>query len=411
MQEVRKSVLILIGGHFAAAPRPQKEAAALAQAGHCVAVRGVWWSEALGREDTQIAAKIGVEFAPLVDVRAGGARTLLSRLKRRAAQEMYQRVGYVTPRCYGISGPEMLAQARLVRPDLVIVHSEAGLWAGAKLIKDGFRVGVDFEDWFSQDLGEEARKQRPIAGLKALEQFHLRNARFCLTTTNAMAKALAEDAGVDRVPAVVPNVFPFAARESAQSLTRDARGDEVSLYWYSQTIGPGRGLENLGQALAMVKGNWRLRLRGVVRAPEGWFENAFPLSIRDRVELLHPVPNDQLLARHMSHDLGLALEIPYCANKNLTSANKLFDYLRAGLAIVATDTAGQQEVMQTCPDAGWLVSAENIAALASALQEAVAEPASLAAKKRAAVRACEQQWSWERHVDTLLDTINRVIYS
>jgi glycosyltransferase involved in cell wall biosynthesis len=295
----------------------------------------------------------------------------------------------------------MVRAAERLRPDLVIAHCEAALWAGKILHLKGFRVAVDFEDWFSQDLLPEHRRNRPVKSLQELERWHLHRAAYCTAPTRVMAAALADDAGTPRIPAVIPNAFPWRDRERAMTLNGDGRGSECSFYWYSQTIGPGRGLEPLGAALLRVKGNWRLRLRGVMRGGNAWFDRAFPLPVRQRLEVLDPVPNEALLARHGSHDVGLALEIPYVPNKNLTASNKLFDYLRAGLAIVATDTAGQTEVLEQAPGAAWMVPSGDVGALAAALQEAVDDPDGLRRRKRSALDAARAALAWEAFADRL----------
>ena len=409
MTKVPANILVSIVGHLAGAPRVQKEAAALVRGGYKVSIRGVWWSDQLAAEDLELAGTIGADFAPLVDLRPKSKTALKSRIQRRIAVELYQRLGWVTPRSFGNSGPEFVAEAKRLQPDLVIVHSEAGLWAGKKLLEWGLRVGVDFEDWLSEDLLPEARKGRPVAALKELEHYHLKHASYCTTTTVAMAEAMAKDAKVDRIPMAIPNCFPWAERSIALHQPGDPRGEEISFYWYSQTVGQGRGLEELGQVLMAVRGNWKLRLRGTLRASEGWFDKSFPAEIRERVELLGPVSNTELLARHMSHDVGLALEIPYGANKNLTASNKIFDYLRAGLAVIATDTEGQCEVMADCPDAGWLVSAGNFDTLVRALQAAINDPEGLARRKQAALEAAERRWSWERYEPSLVRLIESVL--
>ncbi len=388
-------VLISIIGHLASAPRAQKEAEALAKAGYKVTICGRWWNDDLAIEDIYLAEKIGVHFLTLVDLRGGIKGALTIRLKRRLALELYAKFRWVTPRSFGYCGPEIVAMATRLHPDLVIVHSEEGLWAGKELLKAGFRIGVDFEDWFSEDLLPEARNGRPVAAIKDLELYHLRHASFCMATTQAMAEAMAKESNVERIPVAIPNSFPWSARQSAAMKQRDLRGDEVSFYWYSQTIGAGRGLEELGQALTNVRGNWKLRLRGTLRASAGWFENSFPEAIRDKIELISPVANTELLARHMSHDVGLALEVPFCGSRNLTATNKIFDYLRAGLAVIATDTAGQCEVMRDCMDAGWLVPSGRTDVLAWSLQEAVDDPSGLLKRKHAALEAAQHRWAWE----------------
>ena len=55
-------------------------------------------------------------------------------------------------------------------------------------------------------------------------------------------------------------------------------------------------------------------------------------------------------------DVGLALERPENANYSRTVTNKLFSYLLAGLAVAASDTPGQRQVMSQVPNAGIPVS-------------------------------------------------------
>ena len=401
-----RKILILVGGHLAGAPRPQKEAMALRAAGACVLIRGTWWNPVLAEEDMALASEMGVDFATLVDLRGHGRGVLTLRLRQRLARECFTRLGWATPRTFGLGAPEYLREARHINADLTMVHSEVGLWVGTQLLREGRRVGVDFEDWFSQDLPLADRKGRPVAALQALERQLLRDAHCCLTTSQALAEALARDAGTSRVPTVVPNCFPAAMRVNAMSGARDAKPKGVvSFHWFSQTIGPGRGLETLALALPLLKGEWQATLRGALRGYKGWFDRTFPAAVRTRIHLLDPVPNKELLARTMSHDVGLALEVPYCPNKELTASNKIFEYLRAGLAVIATRTHGQEEVMRACPRAGDLIPPEDPAALAAAMQSMLDNADYLANCRRFSNEAGGAVWSWEVHEAKLVSAI------
>jgi len=55
------------------------------------------------------------------------------------------------------------------------------------------------------------------------------------------------------------------------------------------------------------------------------------------------VENEELLSRIAEHDLGFAGELSEPPSRNLTITNKFFQYLQAGLAVVASDTVGQVE--------------------------------------------------------------------
>jgi glycosyltransferase involved in cell wall biosynthesis len=289
-----------------------------------------------------------------------------------------------------------------------MVHSEAGLWVGDQLLQRGFKVGVDFEDWFSEDLPLADRKGRPLGLLKGLERKLLCEAHLTLTTTQVMAEALAKDAETKRLPEVIPNCFPLSKAPRSETGTQDTRSPTTrSFYWFSQTIGPGRGLETLGAALMQVQGDWELHLRGDLRNYQSWFETNFPALIRDRIKLHGPVSNAELPLASSCHDVGLALEIPYCGNKDLTASNKIFEYLRCGLAVIATQTAGQEEVMSACPDVGWRVPPGDVEALRGVLQSCINDRESVMKARECAVVAASSRWAWESFEGKMADLLRK----
>ncbi|MDA7881486.1 glycosyltransferase [Akkermansiaceae bacterium] len=401
-----KKIALLTLQHFANAPRAQKEAGSLARAGAKVTVYGNWWNDERAGEDTQLARDLGVQFIPLIDYRSS---SFAARLKGRIAREALKRSGLVLPEAFGVSARAMLREITRLQPDLTMTHCEPGLWAGRKLIQAGFKVGIDFEDWFSKDLLPEAHKERPVAALAEAEKFMLQHAAVSFTTTESMATALAQWAGINKTPTVIPNCFPWAdaPKENDNADQRDP--DCISFYWFSQTIGPGRGLEILGQALTQVSGNWQLHLRGNLNNRQAWFEQTFPESIRDRILIHPPVANKDLPRHSASHDVGLALEIPYCKNKDLTASNKVFEYLRCGLAVIATDTSGQREVIERCPKAGWLLPAEDLDALTKRLQACLSNPSGLTEAKDHAAQAAAGPWAWESYEESLVRNVEAAL--
>lgn len=114
--------------------------------------------------------------------------------------------------------------------------------------------------------------------------------------------------------------------------------------------------------------------------------------------------------RSGSHDVGLALEVPYCLNKDFTASNKIFEYLRCGLAVIASKTKGQLEVMERCPEAGWVVPSDDAAGLGSAMQLCLDRPASLLVAKSAARRAGAEVWNWDSFAQELTRHLSVSIY-
>jgi glycosyltransferase involved in cell wall biosynthesis len=403
------SILILIGAHLCTAPRPQKEAETLAQAGYDVTVGGFWFDPKLVDRDLSLIANKKYQFEPIVDFQPTRKLNNLSiRIRSRIAQEKFKRFGVFSPVLLGFDPSAMLKFARKFRADLTIVHSEAGLWVGNRLLDEGFRVGVDFEDWFSEDLLPEARSTRPIAQLKVLESRLARDCTYCLTTSHALADAMAK-AYKSPKPIVIYNVFPWSERSQLDGRVLDRQNISIpSLHWFSQTIGQGRGLETLFQSLEYITTPLEIHLRG--NYPESsrqWLEPLIPTRWLDQI-FIHPtVPNDELLPRIAEHDIGLALELDNIPSRNLTITNKLFQYLQSGLAVIATDTDGQKEILSQHPQVGRLIPSQDPKALGAAINNLLLNPQKLAAMKKAALLAAQNKLSWESQEVTLLELMRR----
>ncbi len=259
----RSRILILIAQHLHTAPRPQKEALALAQAGYDVTIACAWHDDTFAQRDRQLVQEHGYQLACYADFRPRYPlkRTLL-RLQSKVARAAWQHQGWFSPLLLGYGVGLMHRFARHFAADLTIVHSEGGLWVGDQLLRAKQRVGVDFEDWFSNDLLPEARVHRPIEKLRQLERHLLQQCRYRLAPSDAMAQAMATTFDADP-PTCVYNVFPFAERHTLDGEWRDRIDRQrPSLHWFSQTIGPGRGLEMLCDALSRIEAPFELHLRG-----------------------------------------------------------------------------------------------------------------------------------------------------
>ena len=394
-------IRILIGAHLSTAPRPFKEARALAEAGHDVTMQGVWYDDVLAGRDESLLRKAPFTFVPVVDLRRSG---LLPRLRRRLGMETWRRFKRFSPSSLGYGVRQHLAQARAAKADLTIAHSEGTLWVAAQLANEGCRVGVDFEDWFSEDLPEGERLRRPVVRLRDLERHLLRHARYRLAPSHAMARALGEMAGTEP-PVCVYNVFPIADRHAPAPPVTDRKSLAVpSLHWFSQTIGPGRGLETLLAALPHLNYRAEVHLRGeTTRASRRWLDELIPPAWRDRVFVHGTVHNSELLLRIASHDIGLALETPAIRSRDLTVTNKLFQYLLADLAVIATATTGQREVAERANGAVKLVPPDDPPALAAAIDAWLAFPTHLTVARHAAREAVRTEFCWERQREHLLD--------
>jgi glycosyltransferase involved in cell wall biosynthesis len=310
----------------------------------------------------------------------------------------------------GASVIELAKIAANDRADYYIAHLEQGVWAGARLHRRGFKVGVDMEDWYSEDLPLSARKARPTRLLRSLERQLLCTGMHATCPSGAMSQSLAREFQCCE-PAVVYNAFPWSDRRSIDGLLKDRLSSDLpSIHWVSQTIGQDRGLDDLLSALPLLKHKAEIHLRG--RATKGlhaWFYNRIPEGWRQRVVIHDVVSNAELLSRISEHDIGLATEVSVIRNKDLTVSNKILHYLLAGLAVVATETAGQREVAAQGPGGILLYQSGNAGALAALLDRLLASKDALALAKRCSLDAAERTFCWEVQEKTLLRSIERAL--
>ena len=93
----------------------------------------------------------------------------------------------------------------------------------------------------------------------------------------------------------------------------------------------------------------------------------------------------------------------------MTVTNKILHYLLGGLAVVASDTAGQREVEGQADGAVLLYPSGNPQLLAERLNELLGKPDRLAAAKASALRAAEQTFCWERMIPRLVESVQRAV--
>lgn len=386
-------VLIISSGNPCRNPRPVKEAETLGRAGFEVTLLTPIGEAGLAEVDRELTR--GAPYRHEIAVAGGGAGGVFL---RRAQHWLGRRMaghGLETVHALGSPGP-LARRARAIPADLTIVHNEIPFAIGCQLLHAGRRVAADFEDWHSEDLLPEDRRHRPLRLLRRLEAELMQRASYKSTTSAALSRALtARYSGVP--PEIIANAFP---------LQPDPRSGEPghppAFFWFSQTLGPGRGLELFRAAWLQMQQPSRLALLGESRS--GYAEHflaAIPEPLRARVSFLPLVPPAELPALIARHDIGLALEQPFIVNRDLTITNKILQYLNAGLAVVASDTAGQREVLARAPGAGIAVSLAETAAVARQLDALVADRGRLAAMSTAARRAAETDYCWEREAPRL----------
>lgn len=404
----RKKILILSSSHLCRNPRVVKEATTLGAAGYDVTVMSVSTVPRFDQMDRDLMrgrpfARVTLDCMPHPE--GPEFRRFVQRASTWAARAALRHLRIESVATLGPARP-LLRLARAFSADLTIAHTEIPLWAAAKLMRDGRRVAVDFEDWYSEDLLEDDRRTRPLRLLRKAEAFALRRAAYVSVPSVSMAAALLNTYAGSR-PLVLRNTVPLPM------LTRSAQpgaSPAPILAWFSQTIGPGRGLEQFFAAWSQTKNPSRVVLIGDERP--GYVASllgGLATERRARVQVRPLVTPDELTALLAGYDIGLALEPATPRNKDVTISNKVFQYLAAGLALVASETTGQREVLAAEPGCGLLVPLEKPDVFSAQLDQLLGDPVRLRACQQAARDAAEREYCWERDAPRLLKAVARIL--
>jgi len=413
---MKARICVITAGHLATCPRMLKAADALAEAGYAVRVvstRHVAWATAA---DAQLRARRPWDWTVVRYDRAGDPATFLrTGLRFRAAQLLAQGLGArrcpmpLTVRAYSRVHPE-LVRAALAAPADLFYGGTTGALAAVAAAGRRARVpyALDLEDFHSaeQDDSPAARRAHVLAG--CIERDVLRDAAFLTAGSAAIAAAYAAEYGVHPVP--IHNTFPLPA--TAPELTTREAG-RLRLYWFSQTIGARRGLEDAVQAMGCAGIPGELHLRG--RAIPDYLQDLQSLAARvaPDLKIVHHAPcaPDEMVDCCRGHDVGLAVEPGFSHNNRLALSNKAFTYMLAGLAVAVTNTPGQRPLALELGEGACLYEPGDIAALSQGLRRWATDRNLLVRAKIASWEAAKRRWHWEHPEErgALLSAVAKIL--
>lgn len=411
-RERRLRICLISPAHLSTNPRLVKEARALSAAGHSVHVIHGQYTAAGRREDMRIGEDLtevtAVPFGPTEARRGTYVRQTLG---RQGAQALF-RAGFggpgVAARAHAPVVGDLASAAMGVKADLYVAHYVAALPAAARAAHaHGALYAFDAEDFHLGDLPDVPEHGLEKQIIRSIEACYLPGAAYVTAASPGIADAYRDTYGIGR-PAVVLNLFP-RARATAAPAGTVVPGP--SLYWFSQTIGAGRGLETAVEALALARSRPHLYLRGTPAA--GYEAQLMALAagygVGERIHLLPVVSPADLESEGARFDLGYVGEVSRTTNRQIALTNKLFSYLSSGLPIVASDIAAHRPLATEFGAALSLFAEEDAAALAGAVDRLAGDPSRLAVARQRAWTLGQGRYSWEAECQTLVTCVEEAV--
>jgi len=232
----------------------------------------------------------------------------------------------------------------------------------------------------------------PIKAIaRAVEKVLIRRANLVMTVNEFIATELKHRYSLTRVPDVVYNCPNSGLRPKRRN---DSPRVKVALY--QGLYAPERGLENLIKAADYLLADIHLVLRGY-----GVIENELRSLAKGRknVQFAKPVAMNQLVNAAADAHVGLIPYLPTNLCNYLASPNKLFEYIQAGLPIVASDLPFLRKVVLG-NDIGALFDAREPQSIANALNKSTRDPTFR--RQRSNLASVAAKYSWEIESKKLL---------
>ncbi len=273
-------------------------------------------------------------------------------------------------------------------------------WLAAKLA----RVPLVYD---AHEISTDREGYKAFRGLVGwLEKKLMPKAAGTITTTEARAKFFARAYGIPR-PLVLQNRPRLVKVEGSQRIREQLGLSEPwPIVLYQGGLQPGRGLPRLVEAAASVPNAYFVFIGGG-RQEKELHDLAERLDVADRVRFIPTVALDELPAYTASADIGVQPIENTCLNHFTTDSNKLFEYVIAGLPVVASQLPEIGKVVRE-HDLGLLVPESDTQALACAIRQLVEAP-ELRQRYRANALKAAETLNWEAQERELVALYARVL--
>ena len=253
------------------------------------------------------------------------------------------------------------------------------------------------------DAGNLARLSGPMRWLVGrAERGWARRASRVVTVNRPYAEVMAGRWRVDE-PLIVMNCsYRYEPPSPRERRFHDALGLDPAtrVVVYQGGFSRDRGIEQLIAAIPDVPGA-TLVLLGYGSLQAELERVAADPATGGRVRILPAVPPTELLDWIASADVVAMPIQPTTLNHRLTTPNKLFEALAAGVPVVASDLPGMAPIVRETR-CGLLVDPTDAKAIAAALRDVLATPPDDMSEWRARCsQAALATYNWERQMDVL----------
>lgn len=352
-------ICLITPSHISANPRLIKEAQSLIKKGFDVTVVFTQNLDLLTKHDHQILSENPKLKFKVLNVSKSNSKTKLYRLFCTFFSKFLDLTAKFIPILN--SSPSMvnryykwqLKQAKRIQADLYIAHNLGALPIAVQAAEaNKAKSGFDAEDFHRNELVTGTNLQKELITQK-LEDIYIPKVDYITAASPLIAREY-ENLYKRKVTSIL-NVFPKVKYPHSERTSED-----LILFWFSQTIGPNRGLETIFGALNRLEKPFTFHLLGNC---DDQYRNEILLKLKTSKQksvIFHTsIAPNEIFERCKFFHIGFASEPGFSLNNNIALSNKIFTYIQCGLAVLASDTPAQAKLMVEYPEMGFVYEKGN----------------------------------------------------
>jgi glycosyltransferase involved in cell wall biosynthesis len=406
-----KKIVIITSGQPSLNPRLVKEADALAEAGYQVTVIYQFWNNWGTALDKNLLSNKKWDYALVGgDPLKKKFTYWKSRIQNKIGQIIARHLGFsnnLAELAIGRCTLQLAKMAKSIPADLYIAHNLGALPAAVKAAKRYRKpCGFDAEDFHRNEVSNDLL-HFDVMLKKHIEDKYIPQVNYLTASSPQIANSY-HKLFPTKEPITILNVFNKQEDITTKDINQNPR---LKLFWFSQTIGTNRGIENIITALNNLKSNaFELHLLGSLQ--HGINKEYFEKLIDDKLYTLHfhgPIAPDKLIIFASKFDIGLALEPAFSINNDIALSNKIFTYVQAGLAIIASNTTAQQEFMLQYLGMGQIYRQKDLSSLETILRMYSDNRSLLNQHQKQAAIYATETLNWETEKEKFLALVKKTL--
>lgn len=340
----RLKVCVCTSNPASAEPRAPRHAVALANMSEA---HDIVFLDCIPRGQKKITPKVLDKVENLIHEtsyyphkKSGLASLLIGKLRHFVSRRLFLAFGFLRPSALSVRAFWIEKVLKNIKADVYVGHNIDTLLPIYRVAKEtGAMVIFDCMEYYSYMGDSQSPLDREI--IRSIESKYLPTCDLVLASSDRLADELAKVYGIKRP-------LPLYNAPSIKATLPKKGNDRFSLYWRNSNIGLGqRGLGDALAALRLLPVEIILHIQGKLPFDMGrqLRHKIKELGLSERV-VIHPphLPHEAVESAAL-YTVGLCLERGGIRNHELTVSNKIFDYLMAGLAVVASDLPGLRDVV------------------------------------------------------------------